>query len=281
LENHAKPRLGGIRLRDLDRVAVREWRAWLLTNGRSPATVNSVTRVLSAALGAAVEDGLRETNPCRGLKPVPQPPVDRQAIPVRDVELIRQEVGEVNDRLVVSLLAYAGLRPGELVGLTWGNVRDRTILVDRAVSGRGGVVQRTKTGSVRAVPISAAVREDLSAVRARNESDADNPSRPVATGPSGGRLNFHNWSARVWRPAVARLGLSWVPYELRHTFVSLLIGAGHDVVQVAAWAGHSPNVCLARYAHLFAERQGRPGQDVDSIVMGLRGDVANQPSPES
>jgi hypothetical protein len=30
-----------------------------------------------------------------------------------------------------------------------------------------------------------------------------------------------------------------------------MIQAGHTVVEVAKWAGHSPQVCLGTYAHLF------------------------------
>ena len=30
-----------------------------------------------------------------------------------------------------------------------------------------------------------------------------------------------------------------------------MIQAGHTVVEVANWAGHSPQVCLGTYAHLF------------------------------
>jgi integrase len=41
------------------------------------------------------------------------------------------------------------------------------------------------------------------------------------------------------------------PYDLRHAYVSLMIQAGHTVVEVARWAGHSPAVCLSTYAHLF------------------------------
>ena len=32
------------------------------------------------------------------------------------------------------------------------------------------------------------------------------------------------------------------PYDLRHAYVSLMIQAGHTVVEVAKWAGHSPQV---------------------------------------
>jgi integrase len=43
------------------------------------------------------------------------------------------------------------------------------------------------------------------------------------------------------------------PYDLRHSFVSLLIAEGRTVIDVAGQAGHSPETCLRYYAHLFAE----------------------------
>lgn len=59
------------------------------------------------------------------------------------------------------------------------------------------------------------------------------------------------------------------PYDLRHSFVSLLILEGRSVIDVAHQASHSAETCLLYYAHLFAEltppvewmakrRSGRP-----------------------
>ena len=52
------------------------------------------------------------------------------------------------DRTLVSVLAYAGLRPGEALGLRWGDVGERTILVERSVA--LGEVKETRRGQ--AVP---------------------------------------------------------------------------------------------------------------------------------
>jgi len=38
------------------------------------------------------------------------------------------------------------------------------------------------------------------------------------------------------------------PYDLRHSFVSLLSAEGHNVVEVARRAGHSPKMALDTYA---------------------------------
>ena len=38
------------------------------------------------------------------------------------------------DATLISVLSYAGLRPGEALGLRWGDIRERTLLVQRAIS---------------------------------------------------------------------------------------------------------------------------------------------------
>jgi integrase len=45
----------------------------------------------------------------------------------QQVEAIRQRVPTPRDAALISLLAYAGLRPGEVLALTWGDIGDNTI----------------------------------------------------------------------------------------------------------------------------------------------------------
>ena len=47
----------------------------------------------------------------------------------------------------MSVLAYAGLRPGEAFALTWESVGERTILVERSLA--LGELKETKTRSTR------------------------------------------------------------------------------------------------------------------------------------
>jgi hypothetical protein len=106
------------------------------------------------------------------------------------------------------------------------------------------------------------------------------PRRSWRQAPSGHRLNFHNWASREVAPTLAKLGQDVGSRTRRaHCFVSLLISAGHDPAQVAAWAGHSVQVCLSRYTHLFAERQGQPGEDVEATVMRVRMGVVHGSTP--
>ncbi len=43
------------------------------------------------------------------------------------------------------------------------------------------------------------------------------------------------------------------PYDLRGSFVSLLIHEGRTVVEVAEQAGHTAETCLRHYARIFRD----------------------------
>lgn len=67
------------------------------------------------------------------------------------------------------------------------------------------------------------------------------------------------------------------PYDLRHSYVSLLIHEGRSVPYVAAMAGHSPRVCLERYAHAFAEAQLGAGIPMAEAIEAARAELGVRP----
>ncbi len=79
---------------------------------------------------------------------------------------------------------------------------------------------------------------------------------PRANG--GGPLIYNNFRARVWAPALKRLGLPPVtPHSARHSFISVLQAQGVEVGLVAKLAGHkNAVVTLSHYTHAM-----RGGED--------------------
>src|SRR5207302_1715299 len=78
------------------------------------------------------------------------------------VEAIRRYFmadGGLRSATIVSMLAYAGLRPGEMRGLTWEHIRENTIYVEQAVS--ADEVGPTKTEHTRTVRLLAPLATDL------------------------------------------------------------------------------------------------------------------------
>ncbi|MEQ9336574.1 MAG: tyrosine-type recombinase/integrase, partial [Miltoncostaeaceae bacterium] len=260
------PGLGAMAIGEITRPDVRVWRSDLLARGRTPKVINHSVRVLSAALGAAVNDDVLGANPCHGLRPLPEPPVDRDPATLVEVEALRAELEDPHDRLVVSLIAYAGLRPGELRRLAWRDVRPAALFVLRAADELGRA-KTTKSGSTRTVPIRTPLAEDLEAVPRRGGGDLVVPRT----------TRWDNWTSRVWRPGRHRAEHEAPPYALRHTFASLSIAEGKTVFEVAALLGHStPTLTMRTYGHLFAEAQ--IGEDQDMAAAALQ---AREQAPKS
>src|SRR5262249_13888992 len=127
-------------------------------------------------------DGLIRDNPFKPLRKPPQRP-SRSGVRLspKDVEALRRHVPTDRDKALISLLAYAGLRPGEALALTSGDIRENTINVDKALS--FGSEKGTKTGQVRAVRLLAPLAEELRALRpvVRLVKDQRGQLRPDAT----------------------------------------------------------------------------------------------------
>ncbi len=176
------------------------------------------------------------------------------------------------DALIVSLLAYSGLRPGELRALRWEDVRERTILVQRAANPDGSI-KVSKTGRRRAVRLLAPLAQELREYRLALGRPAERAL--IVTGPAGSpwtKTDWENWRERQWRPACGAAGLDPVPrpYDLRHSFVSLLLTEGRQPVWIAQQAGHSLAVLLSTYAHLIEEYAERERVDPELEIAKVR-----------
>jgi integrase len=167
-EHHARPHLGSLRLRDVTPLTVARFRASLEARGAGVETIRKTLTMLQSVFQRAVEWQLLEVNPVRAAR---KPPLGRaRAVPAigpRVVEAMRADLlarDRVRDARLIVLLAYAGLRPGEALGLEWRHVRERTLLVEQAVSD-GELKGLKNRRRPRAVRLLAPLRDDLSVVR--------------------------------------------------------------------------------------------------------------------
>lgn len=254
---HILPRLGPLSLRELTPDLINRFRLELEADGVGPASIRKALTLLQGVLQRACEWGRIPSNPVQAVR---KPPAGRARsvtpLAPETVEAIRDRLlrcGHVRDATFVSVLAYAGLRPGEALALSWAHVRERTLLVEGAVS--LGEIADTKTGRRRTVPLVGPLAQDLAEWRLH----AGRPTAASLVFPSHDDrpwtlTAYQNWRRRIYTPAARAAGVERPrPYDLRHSFVSLLIAEGHNVVEVARQAGHSPAMALDTYAHVFEE----------------------------
>ena len=259
--------IGDVPLARINGMRVREYRVDLLATGATDKTANQAHSVLSAALTAARDEGIIESNPCLGVRRLKTLPTNRRALTPLEVEQIRDQMPTARDQLIVSFLAYAGLRPGELCALKWQHITERHVRVEQ--SAQSGIIVRTKTGKTRLVHVCKTLRADIA------EYGRGEPDELVISGLRGGILHWKNWFRRVWMPAAKAAGVDARPYDLRHTFASMLIHSGMTIPEVALELGHAnPNMTLGVYAHVYQEAHGSKRRSLDASVRRARSQQA-------
>src|SRR5215208_5944717 len=171
LDVHLLPHLGDVPLRDIDPGRVIELQRELRRGRVGPAMTHRVLMVLSGICRHALIRGRIDRNPVQPVR-IAQPRRTRAIQPVAPatVEALRAHLREQEDyasAALVVLLAYAGMRPGEATEVFWRDVRERTLLVERARD-VDGVTKVTKTHTIRTVRLLQPLAADLREWRSRS-----------------------------------------------------------------------------------------------------------------
>jgi integrase len=124
-DRHIAPRLGDVPLREIDPETIAAFQGDLLRAGVGPQAIRKSMTLLGAILQRAAEGRRIPYNPQRMVRKarLPLAPEVRPLAP-SSVESMRAAAG-LRDATIISVLAYAGLRPGELRELRWRQVRER------------------------------------------------------------------------------------------------------------------------------------------------------------
>ena len=268
------PYLGHMRMRDLSREAIDGYRATLVAAGAGAPTVNRCLGILQGILQRAVEWRRISWNPVAGVRRIPH--TRDSAIDARSPEIVERirSVLPVQHAVLVAVLAYEGLRPGEAFALTWqdvldgsGEVRHR-LLVRRALSDHR--VSTTKSQRDRSPELFHPVARDLLELHELAGQPAEREL--VFPDDAGGHLRRQNWRQRVWMPALLEAGVGYFrPYDLRHTCATLLIYEGRTVNEVARHLGHAdPGFTARTYAHIYEDAGPRRQVPIDKAIMRAR-----------
>ena len=204
LDKHVLPRLGTLELRQLRPELIESFVSELRTDGVGEETIRKTLVVLQSALGRAVVWGRLRANPITSVKK-PSRQRRRAARPVAPdaIEHMRGDLrqrGRLRDAVLVSVLAYAGLRPGEALALTWSDLGDKTLLVDKRVA-LGEVKDGAKSSrrSRRSVRLLAPLAQDLLEWKLACGRPADGQLVfPMSDGQPWSDSAYRNWRKRVF-----------------------------------------------------------------------------------
>lgn len=188
--------------------------------------------------------------------------------------------------LGVLLCASLGLRRGEAVGLSWGDIdfENKLVHIQHSYDNDGHLLPpKTKAGN-RFLPLTDTLatafkrRRDIQIITFRNYApdllslDANgkeslSPSAPVISDDLGNRIHpagLGHW----WCNHRSNYGLDgWTLHELRHSFLSLATQKGVHPSVMQRLAGHSTSrVTMEIYTHVNIEAQREAMDSLEDVL---------------
>lgn len=237
----------------------------------APATVELTVRTLASLFRAAMRDRIVLSSPCDGVR-LPEQQRERVAPPTVEVVRAIDAAAPERFRAAITLGAGAGLRQGEVFGLTADRIDflRRQIVVDRQLvtpkSGAPFLGPPKRPASVRTIPVGRIVTDVLAAHLARYEPG----EHGVILSHEDRRPVTRNRVAEIVRAAVKQAGAEGARFhDLRHFYASALIRKGLSVKAVQARLGHASAVeTLDVYGHLWPDDEDRTRDAVDDLLGG-------------
>lgn len=319
-DKHILPELGPLTLIEITPEVISRWQSDRLAAGGGAVAVRNAATLLGGILQRALESGHLQTNPARAVRKTPMPR-RKEVRPLAPIVVERMRaVAGTRDATLISVLAYAGLRPGEALALQWRDVREQTILIERALS--LGQEDDTKTDAHRTVRLLSPLAADLREWRLRSgRPGAQRLIFPSRSGELWTLAAYQSWRRRAFRrslslahanrssdpmeqrcPACAaapakpcqtpagrvmkqshvarqRPRVPGRPYDLRHSFASLLLHEGRSVIYVARQLGHDARLTLSTYGHVIDELDDVPRIDAEAAIADARVMLAGTKRP--
>lgn len=271
LESHIFPRFGDTQMRLIKRLDIQTWMNEMEAKGLAPKTIEKHANNLAAILKVAVQNDYLQKSPFEGWKRGKAEALN-QVTPLEfaQVETIARRMPE-NVRLLVWLGFHTGMRPSEMLGLTYDRIdfQKKEIIIDRQLSRDPGRVFEEKGLKTKASLRTIALNDSLE--KLINEHVAK-----FGLGPEN--LLFRSRTKGIWRyPDAARqfrvagkgiLKPNQGLHQLRHTCVSTLIHLGANITDIKEWVGHeSITETVDTYGHWFKSRKSELGRMMHEHVL--------------
>ena len=251
---HIAPYFKHYKIDEIKPSDVRAWQTKLLKTLK-PRTVKNIRNLLGQILGDAVMDDILEKNAVRRVVP-PKHIQEDDIIPFTMEEvktLISNATGWGKNFITVAF--FTGMRTGELLALKWEDIdfNSRKIVIRRTI--RHGIVGTTKTGKTRVIDMLDIVHEAL------KDKYVENGLRDEFIFTSKKGTPYVEASAvntTYWKPLLKRCGIAYkIMYNTRHTFATLMLLNGEDVLWVSKMLGHSNISTTMKYYIKFTEEKGK------------------------
>lgn len=235
---YISPAFGGRLLTHIQRHEVESWLNNLLSGGLAESTCNRILAVFKTICSFAVKHGYLPVgqSPCAGVCPFKIHSMRERCLSLDEAKRLMRELKKFpcKEAYALSLLCLTGARKSEIL---------KAHREDINLSAKILRVPLSKSGKPRYISLSYEAMTILRHMLKQTASPwlfpGQNPKKPM------------NDIYRFWNKLRCRIGLKHVRiHDLRHTFASLLVNAGHSLYEVQKLLGHSDPKITMRYAQL-------------------------------
>lgn len=272
LKNHINAEFEDIPVNEITRGKIKAFLLGKLNEGYARSTVSHMKDVISGVLTNAMDDELIQANPALGLRNILKKKSNSEddIDPLTDDELnlllkTVYESPKLKEHFCLFLLlARTGMRIGEALALQWGDIDFNGRFIQVRRSDVRGIISTPKSGKSRRVDMSQQLKEALEIQEAASKKKGlslgfGGLPEYVFTNETGTIIDKDNWRRRVFNKALKDAKLRTIRiHDLRHTYATLRISKGDNIVDVSGQLGHhSIKLTLDTYTHwLPGEKKG-------------------------
>jgi integrase len=267
-------KFSGLKITRITSPVLQEFMDERLEAGMHRNSLQKVKTTLNQVLNFAVLHRYLNTNPMGPVRIIAQRTEGEtadNAMKVLNPQQIKGFVEAEKDpkyHCLFMLATFTGARQSELLGLKWQDIdwEHSQIRIERRFrSGRFGP-PKTKR-SRRRIDLGPKMIRELKAWKLAcppNDHDLLFPNG------EGEPMNYSNMVQRHFQPALATACLPLIRFhDLRHTYASIQIHKGLDIVYISRQLGHSkPSVTIDIYGHLTKRVNSDAAADLEAEVFG-------------
>ncbi len=223
---------------------LRQWVAYLATEGKSARTIRRKVQTLRALYHYLMKRGYVDDNPAEELVTARMPKSLPRVIRPEDMKGLldspfdRSDFISTRNRLIITMLYSTGMRASELTGLLNVNVDTNT----------GELKVLGKRNKERIIPFGNELTEMISLYRTLRPADS---APQLFVEDDGCALTYPHLNAIVKGELAGRVRASkTTAHALRHSFATDMLNSGAEITAVQQLMGHASLAATQIYTHL-------------------------------
>ena len=252
-ERHIKPVFGNKRLDEIKPSEIATWQNKINKN-LSTKSLSMIRAVFNVMFNDALADEFITRNPLKLIKKPVNVPVN-EILPFKqdDIFTILNAVDE-KVKAVFAIGFFTGMRTGEIVALKWSDIDLEKNIIKVRRAKRNNIESNPKTkASIRDIDIIDILLPYLQNHLKYKVDESEYLFNGFYKKPY---CDFSAISQYYWRPIFENLDIKYRnPYQMRHTFASMMISNGEDILWVSKMLGHTTSaITLTMYARYIENK---------------------------